>query len=65
MNERMHSQRQHEAPRPAGPATPSLALEQARDELAQLFAAADEIIDGIRQQDNQAFLTAARQSGGE
>ena len=40
-------------------------LAEARVELAQIYAAADSILDGIRMGDSQRFLERVRQSGGE
>ena len=40
-------------------------LAEARGELDQLYAAADAILDGIRQGDSTRFLEQVRQSGGE
>ena len=40
-------------------------LTAAREELDQLYAAADVILDGIRQGNSTLFLEQIRQSGGE
>ena len=40
-------------------------LAGARAELDQVYAAADAILDGIRQSDSQRFLEQMRQSGGQ
>jgi hypothetical protein len=40
-------------------------LAEARNDLAQIYAAADAILDSIRMGDSQRFLDQVRQSGGE
>lgn len=69
----MNQQRQHDSADQelrgsAGgddPAASAARLARARAELANVYAAADAILDGIRQEDNQRFLEQVRQSGGE
>jgi hypothetical protein len=71
----MSQQRQHDhvndtlRPGDAGsagdPAGGDGKLAEARTELAQIYAAADAILDGIRIGDSQRFLDQVRQSGGE
>ena len=68
-------QRQHDhvndSLRPGGAAGPGdspgsdAKLAEARTRLAQVYAAADAILDGIRMGDSQRFLDQSRQSGGE
>ena len=47
------------------PAASAARLARARAELANVYAAADAILDGIRLDDNERFLEQVRQSGGQ
>jgi hypothetical protein len=49
----------------AGPAGNPARLEQARSELAQVYAAADAIFESLRLDDPGRILRQARQSGGQ
>lgn len=40
-------------------------LSEARDQLDRIYAAAESILEGIRQGNNERFLEQVRQSGGE
>lgn len=69
----MSEQRQHNSVNnglPAGadaddPAASAARLARARAQLANVYTAADAILDGIRLDDNERFLEQVRQSGGE
>jgi hypothetical protein len=47
------------------PAASAARLTRARAQLANVYAAADAILDGIRLDDNERFLEQVRQSGGQ
>jgi hypothetical protein len=69
----MSEQRQHDSvnivPRTNAegddPAGSAARLADARAELAGVYAAADAILDGIRESNNERFLEQVRQSGGQ
>ena len=69
----MNEQRQHGTrqgnPSPgsddAGSPASTEHLEAARDQVARIFAAADAILDGMRNTSSERFLDQVRQSGGQ
>lgn len=60
-----HNEAQHSASGGDVPAGNDASRAEARAELARAYAAADAILDSIRQQDPERFLQDARQSGGQ